>query len=333
VAHEVSLGDRGLDEPWDVAWRRLLVQNDGLVSLRHVSGHASPATAAEPLAVRVWGAGGEMARTVYTAPHLAVAGAPAGVARRSLLGYVVRRHAGLVTPAAVEQVAASVGAHFDRAMDLGARPVDAIDHFYADDRIRRWAYTNSRAFRPHGESFSPFCTRPYLELGYRATPVHRYAATLHRRVVEQLAPDLGGLPYDRPLPSPHGAAALDTLRRTGRYAARRFNRRRGAPAGPAAPEFDRFPWFEAVREELRAHCLDQPSSPVWEVVDRPTFERLTSSATSAEVRRPWLAPLLDAATLLHHASLPTAVPVDRRAGTLSATDRGAGNADTAAPER
>jgi hypothetical protein len=323
VAHVVALGDRErvLAEPWDVAWRRLLTQNDGLVSLRHVSGHGSPGAGVDRLGLRVWGAGGEVARTYYTPPHLALVGGPVRLARRSLLSHVVRRHGGLVTAAAAAQAAAAIGAHFDRAIDLGARPVDAMDHFYADDRVRRWASTNSRAYRPHGESFSPFCTRAFLELGYRAVPAHRYAATVHRMVLDQVAPDLDALPYDHPVPlRGRAAAVVDTARRTGRFASRKAGwRERRTSATEPTPPVERFPWFEAVRDDLRERCLDQSWSPLWEVVDRPTFERLTSSATPAAVRRPLLGPLLDAATLLHHTSLPTSLPENDRARSAAIT--------------
>jgi hypothetical protein len=150
---------------WAEKSRRLILQNDGLVSLRHV---ATAPDVTDRLAVGLWGAGGEIARATYATPDLVMGPAPAQRVLHALQRRVLRRHGGLITPAATERTADFIARYTDEAIGQGVRPFDVFELFYADERVRRWAYTIQRASRLTRESFSPFCTRPFLEMTYRS---------------------------------------------------------------------------------------------------------------------------------------------------------------------
>ena len=66
------------------------------------------------------------------------------------------------------------------------------------------------------------------------------------------------------------------------------------------PAFDRACWFEAKREQVREVCLSQTDSLLWDFVDRPLFERITSPATDSADRFRYRSALYNIATLFYY---------------------------------
>jgi hypothetical protein len=66
---------------------------------------------------------------------------------------------------------------------------------------------------------------------------------------------------------------------------KRGNRNKVPPARSDGLGFDLAIWLEAKLPWLRAMCLDQPASPIWEFVDRDVFERMTGKESSLPARR------------------------------------------------
>jgi asparagine synthase (glutamine-hydrolysing) len=169
-------------------------------------------------------------------------------------------------------------------MDEGFEPLDLGDLFFTSDRVRRWAGSNERKAMPAGDRYSPFLSRGYVEAAFSMSALARMSGPLHFHLIRMLAPDLHRLPFavggwrsQWPL--------LNLWRRSIHAAAKKVGGRirKRTPAQPA--EFDHAMWLEAKLPWLRALCLDQSESPLWEFVQRPVFEKITGDQSSPEARR------------------------------------------------
>lgn len=299
----------------DTSWRssadRLIRHGDGLASLRLVSLAEPPL---KDLPVGLWGAGGEYARAPYATPRLVVGPCNSSAVLHALEARLIRPRGGLVTPFALKQARRYLKQFFDGAAADGVNGFDTLGVFYAEERTRRWAYTNNRLNSPERDIFSPFCTRPYVRAAYTLTRRQAYADLLHKQLMEQLAPQLLQVRYEEPWPSrlPGVAPMADTLqtaRKRARAATMRLAFRRGGSKAASWRSAMRSTWFEQEREHLRGLCLDQQASRLWEVVDRPTFDRLMSPVTPAGQRLRYLPHLLDSITLFAYADSLSAKPL------------------------
>lgn len=267
---------------WERASRRLLEHTDGMVSLWQVADVLEPERV-DRRRVRLWGAGGEIARAHYAHPHLLIGRPGREDVVRVLLAKKARNHGGLIRPDAMEAVSAYVRGFADRALAAGFTPLDVLDLFQTFECIRRWAGSNARKVEAVYDLFTPFATRAFVTAAFTFPPRNRYSEPIHRALVRSLAPVLERFPYSRGAWRSESPTVNALRWMLGRPRDWLSSRRGGAPKR-AARAFDQMTWIEAKREELRAPCLDRSSSPIWRTVDRATFERLTDRATSAEER-------------------------------------------------
>jgi hypothetical protein len=270
---------------WD-DWRRAAE----IVDLT-ASGTASLADAAGfPLGPRegslvLWhsGQGGEIARAYY--------GIGAGLSRDGLVQRLVRLFLGqrpgrpdLLSEDGRASVIEQIGAWVDRQLAAGIGASDVPDMFYLQRRMGTWAGPSHGCVEYVRDTTSPLWSRRLLpdELGLPATDRARHL--FHLRVLETIAPELVGVPFEdrRPWPARRSVASLkmERARELAAKAAaearrRTIARRQRAEAGAADDPFAR------VLPEIRDTVLSQPDHQAWAVLDRDRVQRLLTSAPGA----------------------------------------------------
>jgi asparagine synthase (glutamine-hydrolysing) len=304
LAHEVDvISDEGLLETWGAAARRLVTQNDGLVSLWQVADFA--ARPPEPRRVVVSGHGGEIGRAPWSPVEFLLSTAPEKHLD-ALLAERLRGPDALLSADVHERSVAHLREFVRSMLDHGIAPMDVPDAFYAWGRVRRWGGANLRKSRPNGgEPFAPLCTRPYIRAAFALSALRRHAEVLPHAIIRLGPAGLPAIPFaDQPWKRHRTAATrFFTASRWHEAAFRRLPwrvRRRfrwtdeqptsGAPANQVR-------WLESRRESLRSLCLDQPASDLWQVVSRPAFEHAMAAGTDASVRRRAVMLLYDVFTL------------------------------------
>jgi hypothetical protein len=135
---------------------------------------------------------------------------------------------------------------------------------------------------------------------FALSAMQRYTEPLHYALIQRLAPDLMGLPFDkgswrRQHPFTNwlelgGAVLRGRVRRLVPQAFRDAKRRLRPPA-KTTRTYEHAGWLENRLEAVRQLCLDQPDAPLWDFIDRAVFESLTSSHVPA-VERSACAPVL-----------------------------------------
>jgi asparagine synthase (glutamine-hydrolysing) len=196
----------------------------------------------------------------------------------------------------------------EQAVGEGFSPLDALDLFYAYDRVRRWAGTNHRKMSPICDPFAPFCTRPYVEAAFSLPARYRYSEPVHYQLIGRLAPELQAIPFNKgSWRSQHPIMNLASWlidRSAGQACAAirsRSTRRQGAKRVPLPQPSGQAVWLEARRSWLRQICLDQPYSPLWNFVDRSMFEHITAPGTHPAERTSRTEGLYAVATLFAYA--------------------------------
>ncbi|MEA2473581.1 MAG: hypothetical protein QOE06_1496 [Thermoleophilaceae bacterium] len=273
---------------WD-DWRRAAE----IVDLT-ASGTASLADAAGfPLGPRggslvLWhsGQGGEIARAYY--------GIGAGLSRDGLVQRLARSFLGqrpgradVLSAAGRAVVEEQIGGWVDRQLAAGIGAADVPDMFYLQRRMGTWAGPSHGCVEFVRDTTSPLWSRRLLpdELGLAATERARHL--FHLRVLEGVAPELVGVPFEdrRPWPARRSVASLKMERArelAGKAAAearrRTVARRRRAEAGAAGAADDP---FARVLPEIRDTVLSQSEHQAWPVLDRDRVERLLSSPPGA----------------------------------------------------
>jgi asparagine synthase (glutamine-hydrolysing) len=270
VRHEVQSGEGDeIAAEWDQISKALVCQNDGLVSLWQVAVMLNRESRVERLDVFLAGHGGEISRGVYLGPqHLVLPSSRRGI-RRFMLARLFGSDAGLATVDARGEARAFVERLVNQELDQGYEPNSVPDAFFTYDRTRRWAGTvGVRPSLPVGDVFEPFCTRPFVELAFSMQLRDRYTEALHLRAIPQLAPALTGIPFDK-----SDNQAVRVAKDLARSVARRdpfglIERKRWRSESGVQ-------WVQTLVPRLRAECLEQANSPLWDFVDRGAFERVT----------------------------------------------------------
>jgi hypothetical protein len=288
---------------WESAWRRLVQQSDGMVSLWQAADALEDAADPERPRIKLWGicvAG----KDLLGSPKFYLLGCNLETVQRYLVQESVKDSVGLVRGEAIELAKSCLERFAAEVVDEGFPVLDVPELFDGFEDVRRWGGTNARKAAPVCDLFVPMCTRPFAEAALSLSAPQRYTQPLHQGLIQLLVPELHGIPLDQdPWPSPRPAA--NVVRWAAGWPMRRIRsrlaRQRSQEAEQIQP-FDQASWLEVLRPSIRQVCLDQSDSELWRFVDRSEFERLTSPLSDPSERRRYVYLLLNVATLFHYAA-------------------------------
>jgi hypothetical protein len=251
-------------EAWPALSRKLVAQNDGLVSLWQVVDLMRSPVGAP---VALWGVGGSVGRSFFGTPRDLAAIATGPMLSRFMASRVTDCH-GLLTAEAKAASSGQLQDFVDTALAQGARPHDIPDAFHTLEQIGKWGSANAQKTFPV-PMYSPFCTLPYLRAAFALSPVRRYSEPFHFRLFKHFA---------------HGSDIASHPTGKWRSQVPYLNLLYGLKRQKAMqnPERDplglRYEMMEVIRDELVSRCMDRGSSCLWQIIDRRAFEAAMSAA-------------------------------------------------------
>jgi len=292
---------------WDEACWQSVRQTDGMRSLILVAGILQSSIQDDSHKdVVLWGAGGEIARCFYAKPHVFLGKFDATDAQRLLLKKRNSDFGGLVRKQGTVLVRDYICRYVMQCLDDGFDPKDIPDVFGMYQGDGRRVGNNARALMSIRDVFSLYCSRAFVEATFAMPTLQRYSESLHFNLMKLLAPKMLNIPFEKktwPLQNArlnllysYGALRFKSgLRRIRLYnpAKQKQRARKNVVNAP-------FSWFETKREHMRAICLDQKNSSIWDFVDRAIYEKLTSSRTAQEERIRCLKTLFNISTLFYY---------------------------------
>jgi asparagine synthase (glutamine-hydrolysing) len=247
-------------------------QTDGLANLAEIGDWLETHDGSPSLGVRLWGVGGEIGRGAIglRTPLAAVMPGLRSSERlmRNVLDNKVEPWAPLLSPEAASMTTASLHSFAGQRLDEGWRPSEALEAYYAFERVSNWGALSTRRAAATCDVFSPFTSRDFIRRAFSLSAGERYVETLHYSLLSQLNQGLRDMPFEEPWRRQRpglapaliaGEAAGEGLRRVGsRWRPRRERRR--ISFGHA--------WFEAGIDVHREVCLSFDDSPIWELAHR-----------------------------------------------------------------
>lgn len=278
VPYRVVPPDLPADEDWAGVTGRFVAQTDGLVSVAHLDDWLDHQANGATVGVKLWGAGGEIARQGFRGGMLMVSQNAWGARRALWPQRAVLRHkagaAGLLRPAAVETTRATLDDFLRARVAEGWAPAETPEAYYAFERVRRWAAGGARRAASTTDVYSPFVSREYIEWSFSLSGPERFLEAGPWRLLSELSPDLRDFRFDRPWRAQDVRTVQPViLRELARLGAAQVRSRRSGhrPPTDARPHL-RSRWIEAGRERMRDLCLSQEASPLWDLVDRRRLE-------------------------------------------------------------
>ncbi len=268
---------------WVETTARFAAQTDGLSSLYAISDHLDHGQSPGPLGLKIWGAGGEAARAGIGMLAPFVGQFPGlrdswGAQKRTLETKTSTRD-GVVRREALETTRAYLGDFVERRRAEGWRAREALEAYYAFERVTNWASTGVRRVSGATDLFSPFVTSDFYEYAFSLRSGERYVEAAHYRLLSVLSESLRDLPFEKPWKRqrPRLAAAMAVAAISDAATGRARQRLRPAAAGSAGGgrDFGRA-WLEAGIEQHRELCAAFPASPLWDYVDRRRLEAMLS---------------------------------------------------------
>lgn len=294
-----------LKNQWENISRRIVKQNDGMISLWQVVDILHQPEEVESLCVRLWGIGGEIARGYYSNLLLFIRKRDRKTVMSLLIAHVLKDYRGIIRKEAIQLSKDYLFAFAENVIQHGFSPIDIPDVFYAYERVRRWAGDNARKVRPVVDLFSPFSTRPFVESAFSLPPLHRCSEPIHYRLV-LLVPKLHKIPFEKE-PWRCQIAGINLLEHLWRKIFEKLISQRGMLHGRSrkikyVPAFDQYDLLEGMYLRMRERCLDQSSSMLWSFIDRSKFEKIMLPTTVPEKRREYAPALYQISTLFYYSS-------------------------------
>jgi asparagine synthase (glutamine-hydrolysing) len=323
VNHETLLAEAfDLSANWDGLAKLFVTRADGMCPLQLIMGAlTAKEVAAGPIPVRIWGAGGELARAPYFNPVHDFRGA----SLRDMQDNIARRWIdsanGMMRPDACAESRSFVDETMVRYADDGFAVNDLSDVFFLYERAGRRTGKNMRATMEMRDSYSPFYRRAFAEAVFSLDARSRRTEPLHYRLIEQFAPAVLKIPFDKggwtnrsPSLNLYSEVMQQVQRRLSSKMAKRVPwARQKANRHFIVKDtmFERVKWLKQLQHKLREMCLDGSSSPVWDFVDRDKFDAVTDpsspeSELSANARALFLT-----ATLFYYESHGNSIKMER----------------------
>lgn len=287
---------------WSDAILRTVEQGDGLVNLWHAYRSTRALELSHPFHVNLWGIGGEFARGPYWEPGFFFRKpSRTDVYRLLMRRFGIERQSGLFFENVGTAARRDLLQFIENCSELGLVPEDMPDAFFVWQLTRRWSGSHARLGLSAFDRLGLLCSRPFIEASFRIPAMHRHTEPLHYGLIRELEPRLHALPFEKePWRSQSPALNLfhqtlvrklfpDRLRQFLRVHLRGV-KKRPKTVNPVAALEGRLEW-------LRALCLDQASSALWELVDRGCFERLTAPPQSGSLSNETIEDLFKVATL------------------------------------
>jgi asparagine synthase (glutamine-hydrolysing) len=291
LEHEVTHRDPGSDSrDWTRIAGTFMRQGGGLTSLLQLPDYVEMPDPPVPIGVKLWGVGGEIGRA-GTGDLNAIATNALG-ARSSmrvqqwLLARKCRNEAGLMTPAAVEELQRYLHEFARERREEGWAAREIQEAFYTFERVGRWGATGPSRVAVTDDVFSPFCTRAFIEYCFSRPSGERYVEGIHHQLLGELSPALRTHRYESPMRPqwPRLAWAFAT-RQAARVGVEMVRARlTSAPAADVAkPVLPAYPtqhaWAEQ-RLDLFRELLPDPGSDLWQFIARERLEALLAGTES-----------------------------------------------------
>ncbi|MDQ4146489.1 MAG: hypothetical protein M3120_02165, partial [Pseudomonadota bacterium] len=289
VPHELRLqphadkdyGEEFLIENWERLSKNAVRQSDGMTNT--YSGVAAlPAFRGRKTAfpLHLYGSGGEIARGYLTKERYYTSLHTRDSVQRHLL--TVRFAKQYARPEAMDLVKGHLHQFVDEALAEGFRVIDLPTLFDTYEMVRRWAAAAFMLRMSRLVVYAPLCEGDFIKATFSISALDRYSEHLHYELIKQLRADLHALPYEKPWLSRSSARNLATFwiqRITGRGTKRLHSDNR-VVRGQHRSEV-----LEAKRLYIKALCLDQKSSPLWDLIDREKFAQVMADEASPAERQ------------------------------------------------
>jgi len=275
-----------LSDNWDGLAKRYVMQADGMCPLQLIMGAVTAQeVSGRSIPVRIWGAGGELARAPYFNPVHDFLGATVRYAQDDIARRWIDGANGLMSPDACAEARSFVDNTIAEYADDGFVPSDLNDVFFLYERAGRRSGKNMRATMEMRDSYSPYYCRSFAEATFSLDARTRRTEPLHYRLIEAVAPEVLGIPFDKgswSSRSPSLHLYTEVTQQLRRRLKMRVGRRlpwkkREANRHMIVKDtmFERVKWLKQVQQKLREMSLDKSSSMLWDLVDRDRFESIT----------------------------------------------------------
>ena len=296
---------------WEEASKRLIQQNDGMLSFRSVNYAAKQPSSVERLGITLYGAAGEIARGYYNSTQFFLNSHSLDYVQKYLSKILIANHQELLHQDTIVTLQKYGEEFVQQVIDEGFSPIDVPDVFHSYEQVRRWVGIHISAKQSaHKDAFSPFCTRPFIKAAYSIPALRRYSEHIHYQLLNFLVPDLHRFPFTKNWPPQQPIINLVYS-----FWDRTLKKRVAMPINKIVTgksksitldinhQVKKFHRLEFKRAQLRELCLDQSNSSLWNFIDRTQFERITSSDTNPSERQQHLILLWHIFTLFQYADI------------------------------
>ena len=296
---------------WEDASRRLIEQNDGMLSLRSINYAYKQPSSVEHLGVTLYGAGGEIARGFYNSPQFVLGSHSLDYVQNYLSKILIANHHALLHQETIVILQKYAEEFVQQVIDEGFSLMDVPDVFHSYEQVRRWVGIHISAKQSaHKDAFSPFCTRPFIKAAYSLPALRRYSEHIHYQLLNFLVPELHRFPF-----TTKWTPQQPTINLLYSFWNRTLKKRLSMPIKKIVTgksksitldvnhQLKKFHRLEFKKAELRELCLDQSNSSLWNFIDRSQFEHLTSNDTHPLERQQHVNLLWHIFTLFQYADI------------------------------
>lgn len=306
-----DLVDDAFVSSWETASKRLIEQNDGMLSFRSINYAAKQPLSVDHLGITLYGAAGEIARGYYNSPQFVWSSSNLDYVQKYLSKILIANHQKLFHQDTISTLE-NYGKDFvQQAIDDGFSLIDVPDVFHSYEQVRRWVGIHISAKQSaHKDAFAPFCTRPFIKSAYSIPALRRYSQHIHYELIKFLVPDLHHVPFTKKWSPQQPIINLlysfwdKTLKRKLSKPITKIVT--GKPKSVTLDinhQVKKFHRLEYKRKDLRELCLDQTNSSLWNFINRSEFERITASETDVSERQRHLIVLWHIFTLFQYADM------------------------------
>ena len=318
--HHVWNPELPSDSDWPSLTGQFISQTNGLANIAAIADWVDNQRENEPIAVKLWGIGGEIGRGAIGIATALACNLPPVRSSVAVQRRVLTKNISVADGLFSDECAALTRDALHRFVDVrreeGWRTREVLEAAYAFERVSHWGAAGVRRACATTDVFSPFVTTDFLQFAFAMRSGARYVEAPHRMLLDELAPELRDVAFNRPwrpqypelapvligMEAVHGAASRRSATKRSALASRRSN------AGPgmeiSGRRFDQFghAWLESGITHLRDEMLARPESPVWDYLNRQRVEKLLHG--DADTRSPFLEPLCRVLTVFTGACIP-----------------------------